>query len=453
MPEIEEIGGGLSRLERIGAHSHIRGLGLNPDMTAKDVGDGLVGQKRAREAAGLVVQMAREGRLSGKAVLLAGPPGTGKTAVAVGIARELGEDVPFIQISGAEVYSAERKKTEVLTEAMRKAIGVRLREVKKVYEGEVTKLDIKMGSSPLNPFVRTPQSAEIELKTEEESKKLRVGPRVAQQLADQGVAEGDVIMIDAETGRVSRMGRAEGAAGFDVSGSKVVPRPTGAVLKDREFVYTMTLDDLDQMVASRRGGALFSLFFGAPPEREIDPEVRAAVDKQVKEWVEEKRGEIIPGVLFIDDVHLMDIEALSFLSRAMEGELVPIIVMATNRGVTKIRGTDLTAPFGMPLDLLDRLVVITTEKYSPEEIDQIIRIRAREEDVKLEDGAVRALRELGAERSLRYATQILSIAGVRARAGGREAVTEEDVRVVAEKFSDLKGAVEHLKRYEREMLE
>jgi len=239
-----------------------------------------------------------------------------------------------------------------------------------------------------------------------------------------------------------------------VDAVRTVSRPTGPVLKEKEFVYTMTLDDLDRLMARRRGGgSIFSLLFGAAEEKEIDPEVRAAVDQQVMDWVNEGRGEIVPGVLFIDDAHLMDIEALSFLSRAMEGELVPIIVMATNRGVTKIRGTDLTAPFGMPLDLLDRLVVITTSKYSPEEIEEILRIRAKEEKVKVEDGALKLLRELGAEKSLRYAVQILSIAGVRARAMGRESITEEDVREVSERFSDLREAVEHLKKYEKEMLE
>ncbi|HDI86706.1 MAG TPA: AAA family ATPase [Candidatus Korarchaeota archaeon] len=452
MPEIEEIG--PRRVERVGAHSHVRGLGLDENMKALPVGDGLVGQLRAREAAGLVVQMAREGKLSGKAVLLAGPPGTGKTAIALGIARELGEDVPFIQMSGSEIYSAERKKTEVLMEAMRKAIGVRLKDIRRVYEGEVTSLDVKMGSSPFNPFVKVPQSAVISLKTDEEEKTLKVGPNVAQQLVEMGVEEGDVIMIDAESGRVSKIGRAEGRGGYDVDAVRTVSRPTGPVLKEKEFVYTMTLDDLDRLMARRRGGgSIFSLLFGAAEEREIDPEVRAAVDQQVMDWVNEGRGEIVPGVLFIDDAHLMDIEALSFLSRAMEGELVPIIVMATNRGVTKIRGTDLTAPFGMPLDLLDRLVVITTSKYSPEEIEEILRIRAKEEKVKVEDGALKLLRELGAEKSLRYAVQILSIAGVRARAMGRESITEEDVREVSERFSDLREAVEHLKKYEKEMLE
>ena len=38
---------------------------------------------------------------------------------------------------GSEVYSSEVKKTEVLMENFRRAIGLRIKETKDVYEGEV----------------------------------------------------------------------------------------------------------------------------------------------------------------------------------------------------------------------------------------------------------------------------------------------------------------------------
>ncbi len=450
MVEIEELSEG-PRMERIGAHSHIKGLGLDEDGKAKKIADGLVSQIKAREAAGLVVLMAKEGKLSGKAVLLAGPPGTGKTAIAVAMARELGEGVPFIQLSGSEIYSAERKKTEVLMEAMRKAIGVKIRELRNVYEGEVKELDIKTGSSPYNPFVKVPQEAVITLKTTEEEKRIRIGPNVAKQLMEYGVTEGDVIMIDSKDGRVSKVGKSSESFSYDLEAEQVVPRPNGPVLKEKEFVYVLTLDDLDRMVAKRRGEGIFSLFLGAE-EKEIDPEARAAVDQQVKEWVEKGRAEMIPGVMFIDDVHLMDIEALSFISRAMESELVPIIVMATNRGITKIRGTEIESPFGMPLDLLDRLVIITTDKYGEEEVKDILKIRAKEEEMNIDNEALALLTKLGAEKSLRYSVQILGIAGAKARSKNKEKVIKKDIEEVATRFSDVREAVNHLKKYEEELL-
>ena len=68
--------------------------------------------------------------------------------------------------------------------------------------------------------------------------------------------------------------------------------------------------------------------------------------------VDEEKAFIHPGVLFIDDSHLLDLEAFSFLGRAIESELVPIIILATNRGVTTIRGTDVKSPMVFLLTLL-----------------------------------------------------------------------------------------------------
>ena len=34
---------------------------------------------------------------------------------------------------------------------------------------------------------------------------------------------------------------------------------------------------------------------------------------------------------------MLDMECFSFLNRALEDDLAPVVVMATNRGITKIR--------------------------------------------------------------------------------------------------------------------
>jgi RuvB-like protein 2 len=43
-------------------------------------------------------------------------------------------------------------------------------------------------------------------------------------------------------------------------------------------------------------------------------------------------------VLFIDEIHMLDIECFSFLNRALESDTAPVLVVATNRGITRIRG-------------------------------------------------------------------------------------------------------------------
>merc|ERR1719145_581952 len=130
-------------IERIGAHSHIRGLGLDDVLEAHTVSQGMVGQLPARKAVGVILQMIREGHIAGRAVLLAGQPGTGKTAIAMGMAKELGEDTPFTAISGSEIFSLEMSKTEALTQAFRRSIGVRIMEETELIEGEVVEIQVE----------------------------------------------------------------------------------------------------------------------------------------------------------------------------------------------------------------------------------------------------------------------------------------------------------------------
>jgi RuvB-like protein 1 len=109
--------------QRVASHSHIKGLGLKEDGTAETIQSGFVGQETAREAAGVVVDLIKSKKMAGRAILLAGAPGTGKTAIALALAQELGPKVPFCPMVGSEVYSTEIKKTEVLMENFRRAIG------------------------------------------------------------------------------------------------------------------------------------------------------------------------------------------------------------------------------------------------------------------------------------------------------------------------------------------
>ena len=92
---------------------------------------------------------------------------------------------------------------------------------------------------------------------------------------------------------------------------------------------------------------------------------------------------------------MLDMECFSFLNRALESEKSPIVILATNRGITKIRGTNYKGPHGMPLDLLDRLLIITTTPYSEKEIAQILEIRCEEEDVEMTEDAKELLTKIG----------------------------------------------------------
>jgi RuvB-like protein 1 len=153
MVQITEVKG-VTRDNRTAAHTHIKGLGLNELGEAKSIEGGFVGQNEAREACGVIVDLIKAKKLSGKAILLAGAPATGKTALALAVSQELGPKVPFCPIVGSEIFSAEVKKTEALMENFRRAIGLRIKETKEVYEGEVTELTPEEAENPLEDMAR-----------------------------------------------------------------------------------------------------------------------------------------------------------------------------------------------------------------------------------------------------------------------------------------------------------
>jgi TBP-interacting protein len=194
------------------------------------------------------------------------------------------------------------------------------------------------------------------------------------------------------------------------------------------------------------------LFFGGRESKEIEPEVRKEVDEYIKALVQEGRCELLPGVVFIDECSMLDIETFAFLNRALEQELAPIIIFATNRGFSTIRGTDIKAAHGMPLDLLDRLLIINTKPYTRDEIKRIIEIRAKAEKIKLSKEALEYLTEAGVKASLRYAIQLLAPAFEVAKEKKSEKIEKEHVEYVEKLFVDVKKSVEYLKEYEKQFL-
>ena len=71
------------------------------------------------------------------------------------------------------------------------------------------------------------------------------------------------------------------------------------------------------------------------------------------------------------------------------------------------RGTDYTSPHGIPVDLLDRSLIIRTVNYSIKEIITILSIRAVTEGVELQD---EALAELGMDTEIEHVTDFAKIA-------------------------------------------
>jgi len=429
--KIEEVKS-TTKTQRVATHSHVKGLGLNEDGTAAEVAMGLVGQEKARESCGVVVELIKTKKMAGRALMLAGAPGTGKTALALALAHELGPKVPFCPMVGSEVFSSEIKKTEVLMENFRRAIGLRIKETKEVYEGEVTEMTPEETENPLGGYGKTVAHVIIGLKTTKGTKQLKLDPSIYDALQKEKVTAGDVIYIEANSGAVKRVGRSDAfATEFDLEAEEYVPLPKGDVHKKKEVVQDVTLHDLDHATAKPQGGQDLVSMMGQmmkPKKTEITEKLRGEINKVVNKYIDQGIAELVPGVLFIDEVHMLDIECFTYLNRALESTLAPIVIFATNRGMCTVRGTEVVAPHGVPVDLLDRLMIIRTMPYALQEIVQILSIRAQIEGTNVDEEAFAYLGEIGVRSTLRYAVQLLTPAKVLVKTNGRDLITKDDMR-------------------------
>jgi RuvB-like protein 2 len=439
-----------TKLERIGAHSHITGLGINDALespsTTVATTSGLIGQVKARKAMGIVYKLIQQGKIGGRAILLAGPPSSGKTALAMGLAQQLGSDIPFCSLSATEIFSLEVSKTEALTQAIRRSMGVRIVEEQEVMEGEVVEIQIDTLSG-----AKAGKTGRLTLCTTDMETIYDLGTKMIDRLTQERVTAGDVIRIDKATGKISKLGRSVSRSrDYDAMGSntKFVQCPEGELQKRTTVTHTVSLHEID-VINSRQQGFM-ALFAGDTGE--ISETIRDQIDNKVSEWRTEGRATLVPGVLFIDEVHMLDMDCFSFLNRALESDLCPVVILATNRGQAMIRGTNFTGPHGIPLDLLDRLLIIPTSPYSVDELREILRVRCNEEQVDMTDDALELLTRIAKETSLRYAIQIIMTSSLVATKKKSNKVELSHIERCHKLFFDVQRSTKFIMEYQNQFL-
>jgi RuvB-like protein 2 len=367
----------------------------------------------------------------------------------MGLARALGDGAPFAQLAASEVYSLEMSKTEALTQALRRAVGVKIREEAEVIEGEVVELEV---DRPAPGAAESAPTGRVTLKTTDMETVYDLGAKMVDALASAKVTAGDVVSIDKGSGRVRVLGRALARSrDYDALGpaTRFVATPAGELARRREVAHSVTLHEVD--VVNSRAAGFMALFAGDTGE--IRPEVREQIDARVARWREEGKADVSPGVLFIDEAHALDAECFSFLGRALESDLAPLLVLATNRGVARVKGAGYAAPHGLPPDLLDRLLIVHTRAYTPKEVRRIVDLRCDEEDVDADDDARALLARIGTEASLRYALQLISAAAHVAARRKAGAVAMQDVARAYDLFLDARRSAAALVEFADEYLE
>jgi RuvB-like protein 1 (pontin 52) len=158
---------------------------------------------------------------------------------------------------------------------------------------------------------------------------------------------------------MQRVGRCDAyATEYDLEADEFVPLPKGDVHKRKEVVQHVTLHDLDASNArppnSENGDMQTILHQLVKPKKteitgchclritlnkfcECSERLRSEINKVVDGYIDDGIGELHPGVLFIDEAHMLDMECFTFLHRALESRVAPIVVLATNRGVCSVK--------------------------------------------------------------------------------------------------------------------
>lgn len=300
------------------------------------------------------------------------------------------------------------------------------------------------------------KQGKLTIKTTDMETIYDMGTKMIDAMTKERVMAGDVISIDKSSGKITKLGRSyTRSRDYDAMGAdtKFVQCPDGELQKRKEVVHTVSLHEID-VINSRTQGFL-ALFAGDTGE--IRAEIRDQINTKVAEWKEEGKAEIVPGVLFIDEVHMLDMECFSFVNRALEDELAPIVIMASNRGRARVRGTSYRSPHGVPLDFLDRVVIVSTHPYSPDEIREILSIRSQEEEVHITPNALALLTKIGGEAGLRYASNLIITASLlaakrRPGPGGKVEVDLPDIERCYALFLDPNRSVQLVAKSEKRFI-
>ncbi|XP_026385232.1 ruvB-like helicase 1 isoform X2 [Papaver somniferum] len=308
----------------------------------------------------IFVNKMKEQKMAGNMVLLDGGNSLlhdatlklGSTCRVSGVPSSDGTDKVsyFCSISGLE----ERLRDKI-KEGLRRATGLHVELSRKVYEGEVTKLQ----RNYIDDSNNTIRSISIDLATTQETRELLLGELYFDAL--EKVEVEDSIVIDIQSGAVKNKGPVTNTSSRTNSPDEPDleapiargnnPQPGGKVLKVIKAAQNVSLHDLDEAITTQRKDEGIYSFL-------ISQKVSAAnIDEVVNNLVNEGLAKRKYGILQISEAQMLDFECFSLINNALETSFLSVFLSAA-RGMCGFRGSEIFIPTKIPGVIFPRMIII-----------------------------------------------------------------------------------------------
>lgn len=385
------------KLERDRIHSHV---------LKKDTLD-LLNQKNYKEALLNIVNLLKLNK-PGQTFLIRGPSGCGKTAL---IADLYKEQYLINSISAVELQSFNLSKAEAVTQAVRKSIRLRIKEIIKVIEGEITNLT----------------SSKLSLKTLDMESTFEIGDKMLQEIQKEKIVVGDVVRIIKERGKIIKLGISASKMDSEFIGDILsVPCPEGEMFKTIEDVQLMTLHDIDCLNNKTHG--YLEIYNGETGE--ISSEVRKEVNKRVKKWILEEKVVLERGLLIIDNVQILHKDYFYLFNNSIEFTFDPVILMIENFTDTLQSSTG----------LLSSAFVINVDQINDNDLKDVIRAHIETENVDFDSNVLDYLNDLALSYGINYAINIIDLYVVKSLKQANTKIALEEVKTLVSLFLDVNRA-------------
>lgn len=388
---------GFSNDNYLDSSSLIGGLGIGELTHYKQNSQGIVGQAIARQALFVMINLINKNNFENRGMFISGPIGSGKTTLVAALSKLLDSKFPFIKISGAETRGPSSSKIALLDQAIRKSVGITFYQEAIILEGEIVKI--------LKREDKKNKSVKLVIKNQNVQGTYLIGPKFKNNFIINKIEKGDKISIDKMTGEIYFHQRIKGEHFENNQIKKKYEFREGNIERLKIIEHFITLEEIDSFNANEK--KISKIF--SDINSQINSKKREKIDRILINWKKKNRIKFIRGILFIDDAHLLDNVCYSYVGKLIENTFSPNFIFTTNCSRKKINGSNNIAPHGIPIDFLDRFLMLPTSPLSKFEIEQIIETKSTILGLSFALQSRQLFVKIALECGLNYALHLLPI--------------------------------------------